>query len=471
MLVQTQTQSLRPQTTAHLAQTMTLLEMTGEEIYQKIENELASNPALEIITEIKCPNCKRTIQKNGQCAVCNQFNNDHSEQPIIFVSPITNFQFFDSSTSDDEYSPEEWTAAQEDLPAYVLRQIAPELEKNERPLAAHILSSLDEDGLLSVPVVEIANYTHNSISQVNKVLNIIQRAEPVGVGSPSVDDALLVQLKVLSESQTIPKYAEMILQSGLDLLSRRAYHDLANKLGISFREVKKAAEFISQNLNPYPARAHWGDVQNSPDTPATYHNPDIIITKLNEKEDSALVVEIISPFSGYLRVNPLFRQALSDAPSEKIDQWQNDVEKATLLVKCLQQRTNTMVRLMEILVVLQRQFILKGDAFIQPVTRAWLAEQLDVHESTISRAVASKALQLPNKRIIPLSKLFDRSLHIRTALKQIIKQESKPLSDTQIADLLTIRGHTVARRTVAKYRAMEGILPARLRRTNSIQPV
>jgi len=85
--------------------------------------------------------------------------------------------------------------------------------------------------------------------------------------------------------------------------------------------------------------------------------------------------------------------------------------------------------------------------------------------------VASKSIQLPNNRIIPLAKLFDRSLHIRTALKQIIDQEGKPLSDTQIADLLKKRGHSVARRTVAKYRAMEGILPARLRRSNSIQAI
>ena len=121
--------------------------------------------------------------------------------------------------------------------------------------------------------------------------------------------------------------------------------------------------------------------------------------------------------------------------------------------------------------VFQRQFILKGDAYIKPVTRARLSEELGVHESTVSRAVASKSVQLPNNRIIPLAKLFDRSLHIRTALKQIIEQETKPLSDTQIADLLKKRGHSVARRTVAKYRSMEGILPARLRRSNSIRAV
>ena len=170
MLVQSQIQSLRPQTTAHLAQTMTLLEMTGEEIYQKIENELASNPALEIINEIKCPNCKRTIQKNGQCAVCNQLNTEYSEQPIIFVSPRTNFQFFDSSTSDDNSTPEEWTAAKEDLPAYVLRQIAPELEKLERPIAAHILSSLYPFWRLQITLIIQSRRLIRSLTSFN-VLN------------------------------------------------------------------------------------------------------------------------------------------------------------------------------------------------------------------------------------------------------------------------------------------------------------
>src|SRR5512136_550389 len=98
-----------------------------------------------------------------------------------------------------------------------------------------------------------------------------------------------------------------------------------------------------------------------------------------------------------------------------------------------------------------------------PVTRASLALVLELQKSTISRAVAGKAVQLPNRKIVPLSKWFDRSLNIRTALMQIIAQEQKPLSDTQIAERLLQQGYPVARRTVAKYRSMEGILPARLR--------
>jgi RNA polymerase sigma-54 factor len=122
---------------------------------------------------------------------------------------------------------------------------------------------------------------------------------------------------------------------------------------------------------------------------------------------------------------------------------------------------------MQRLVVIQRGFVLHGDAAIIPLTRAQMALELEVHESTVSRAVADKAVQLPNRKIIPLSRWFDRSLNVRTALLQIIAEEKRPLSDTQIATLLERQGYEVARRTVAKYRSMEGILPARLRQVSA----
>lgn len=101
---------------------------------------------------------------------------------------------------------------------------------------------------------------------------------------------------------------------------------------------------------------------------------------------------------------------------------------------------------------------------MKPITRAQISKELDVHESTISRAVSSKIVQLPNKRIVPLSLFFDRSLNIRSVLRGIIVQENHPLSDSELVSLLSKEGFKVARRTVAKYRTMEGILPAHLRR-------
>ena len=127
-----------------------------------------------------------------------------------------------------------------------------------------------------------------------------------------------------------------------------------------------------------------------------------------------------------------------------------------------------MQRLLQRVVSIQREFIIYGDRYIKPLTRASLAEELGVHESTISRAVSNKTVQLPNKKIIPLANFFDRSLNVRTALREIISKEKNPLSDSQLACMLAQQGYEVARRTVAKYRAMEGILPAHLRRLNQV---
>ena len=463
MLLQSQHHSLRPLTTAHLAQTMTLLELTGAALRQKIEAELASNPALEVVEERRCPSCRRRLPGKGPCPMCSRPLANDPNQPIVFVSPREDFRPSGVRASGDEMPDDDWIADVEDLPTFVLRQIAPELDAEDRSLAAHILTSLDEDGLLTVPMIEIARFHHVTLSRLEKVLRQVQHAEPVGVGSPTPQRALLVQLEVLAETQFVPPLTGRAIQEGMDLLSRRAYPELGRLLGVSANQAQEIARFISENLNPFPARAHYGDIHQGAEAGSHFSEPDVIITQLYDTPDTPLVVEILSPYAGSLRVNPLFREALSEAPPEKAGQWQASLEQASLLVKCLQQRNHTLVRLMQRMVVLQREFVLQGDAFLCPVTRARLAVELEVHESTVSRAVSGKSIQLPNKRIIPLARLFDPSLHIRTALRQIITEEVKPLSDTQIANLLGKQGHPVARRTVAKYRAMEGILPARFR--------
>lgn len=461
---QSQSTSLRPITTAHLAQTMTLMSLTAAELQQKIEAELASNPALELIEDYFCPSCHRPLAHPGPCPLCSRPQGLSVEEPIVFVSSRDDFYPSGSSLHPEDLPDEEIGAEVEDLPTFVLRQIAPELSPDQRPIAAHILTSLDEGGLFRTPLIEVARYHHVLPSQVQKVLQLIQRAEPVGVGSSSPQEAMLVQLEVLAESSLVPPLAAQAVREGMDLLSRHQYIELGRRLGVTTAKARQIAIYISDNLNPYPARAHWGDIHQAAE-PAQdrYHTPDVIITKLNDQPDSALVVEVISPLTGKLRINPLFRQSLSQAPADKMEQWQRDIEQAQLLIKCIQQRDHTIVRLMQRLAILQRKFILRGDAHLAPITRASLAQELEVHESTISRAVSNKAVQLPHGRIIPLSKFFDRSLHIRTALREIIAQENKPLTDTQLAKMLKKQGHPIARRTVAKYRAMEGILPAHLR--------
>lgn len=464
MLLQSHSTALHPATTAHLATTMTLMSLTAEELFQKIESELAANPALELGEERRCPTCRRALSQPGPCPVCSRPQTRSQDEPIVFISSREDFYSPRRPAGNAEIPADELAAEEEDLPAYVMRQIAPELAPHDRRLAAHILTSLNEDGLLAVSLLEIARYHHTPLPRVEAVLRLIQRADPLGVGSPSPQEALLAQIETLAESRPVPPLAAEAVRRGMALLSRRRYAELAKLLGVSLTQAREIAVFISDNLNPFPARSHWGGASDAPEPePQTYTIPDILISHLNNQPEAPLVVEVISPLAGKLRLNPLFRQALHDAPPEKISEWQAALEQASLLIKCLQQRNHTMARLMERLVVLQKDFILQGDACLKPITRASLATELDVHESTISRAVSGKAVQLPTGRIIPLEKLFDRSLHIRTELRQIIAQEHRPLTDTQIAVALKALGYPVARRTVAKYRAMEGILPAHLR--------
>ena len=462
--------STRPLTTAHLAQTMTLLTLTADELRQQIDSELAANPALELIEERRCPTCHRALTEPGKCPVCSLPSNLNSDEPVVFLSPREEFipkkDYIDTEIDDEPFTP-----ASEELPTYVLRQIAPDLQPEERGLAAFLLTHLDEDGLLTTTLLEFARYTHFPISTVEKVQKTIQMADPVGVGSTSTSEALLIQLQVLREVGDVPELAEELIRDGMGNLSHHQYSELAHQYGVPVKKITTAAKFIAENLNPFPARSHWGDTrQPGSQTTQVYHQPDILISYLNDDPRQPLVVEIIMPLSGTLQVNPMFKQAIRQADEEVKPELKHDLEKATLFVKCLQQRHHTMERLLTRVAGLQRDYIMKGEKYLKPVTRAQLSRELEVHESTISRAVANKAVQLPNRKIVPFSSFFDRSLNIRTVLKEIIEKEPKPYSDSDLVDLLNEKGFDVARRTVAKYRAIEGILPAHLRKATLKHP-
>lgn len=468
MYYQRQIPLIRPLTTAHLAQTMSLLELTTLELRQKVEAELARNPALELIDEVRCPNCQRLLRTNSPCPVCNRAQSSSPEQPIVFLSARQDF--YPPSTSGanpDDTSSEDYAVQKVNLVEHILHQIGPELPIEDRSIALHILTSLDEDGLLGIRIIEIAQYHHVPRSRVERVIRQIQAADPLGVGSATPQDALLVQVEILKETRPVPPFVVEAIHCGLELLSPHRSAELGRRIGIPMAQARQVVRFIADNLNPYPARAYWGEqgqpFVNPPRDRNVFALPDIIISRANESEETPLIVEIAMPFYGTLRVNPLFREAIQQAPEEKAELWQTDLDQATLLVKCIQQRNHTIVRLMQRLVVIQRGFILHGESHLKPLTRAEMAMELNVHESTMSRAVSDKAIQLPNHHIVPLALFFDRSLHVRSVLKAIIDQETAPLSDAHLAQILSDQGYTVARRTVAKYRAMEGILPAHLR--------
>ena len=475
-MYQNQSQKIetRIQASAHLAQTMTMLGMSSEEIREKIESELAKNPFLELVEERICPTCKRKLPENGKCPICSQPQLDQSKENIIFVSPKDDFSSYNYSSAVEPYhdEPDYDSAQTEDLAAYVLKQIGPDLEDHQKLVAAYLLNSLDEDGFITTDVFEVAQYYHVLPSSVEEVIDLIQHADPLGVGSRNLQEALLVQLKHISETVSVPSGTENIIRSSFDDLKHGKYREIAKKHGLTVRQVQKIEKFIGDNLNPFPARAHWGDTlagKSNQDYSAIYHEPDILIYYLNEDPHNQLVVEIVMPISGYLRVNQFYKKELKNAPEDRMEEWKNDLDKANLLVKSLYQRNNTISDMMSLLIAKQEAYIRNGEEYIQPLTRAQIASEMGVHESTISRAVSNKTVMLPNRKVVALSSFFDRSLNVRTVLKELIQNETKPLSDAKLVTLLNERGFNVARRTVAKYRLMEGIGSAHQRGISTVQ--
>jgi RNA polymerase sigma-54 factor len=354
-------------------------------------------------------------------------------------------------------------AAPESLAVHVLQQLAAELEKPDRPIAAYILSSLDEEGFLADPPALIARATQSPLSQVQRVIDLISHVEPAGLATSGPRQALLAQLDLLQPGENLTRN---ILESCFQLLAEKDYEAIADRLDVSVGQVRAASNFIQVNLNPFPARAYWGSSRTAKESdPNVFHSPDI---QISQRSEGPLIVEIFSSLPGWLRVNPFFKRAMTEASEDQSEAWKQHLERASLFVKCLQQRNNTMRNLMGELVAKQRQFILSGDRHLRPMTRAELAVTIGVHESTVSRAVSNKGVALPDGRIIPLARFFDRSLSVRDRIKEIVSLETKPLTDDQIASALSKQGVKIARRTVAKYRAIEGILPARLRKARGL---
>ena len=462
-MLQFQDQSLRPLTTAHLAQTMSLLVLSNEELQEKINAELSTNPALELLEERVCPTCHRPLVGKRQCPVCS-LGNESTQEAIVFLSPRESIRPRSKRSQDDLLFDNE-PVAPEDLSLNVLRQLAADLDQEDRKLAVYILSSIDDDGFLQDQPAIIARTNRVTFKRVQKVLDLISQVDPPGLGSIGPREALLAQLKQFDDRLPRVALAKRIIETSFRDLGNRNFESIADKLDVKVHKIRQTVTFIHDSLNPYPARAYWGSGRHPqvPD-PNVYHTPDIRVTTNPIIPDGALLAEIFTPYAGWLRVNPLFRKAMAKAEEEQSEAWSKQLERATLFVKCLQQRNNTMRRLIEMLVSLQRKFILEGDRFLKAMTRAKIAEAIGVHESTISRAVAHKSIELPDGRIIPLSRFFDRSLSVRDRIKEIVRNESKPLTDDEISVMLKNEGIKVARRTVAKYRSIEGILSARLRR-------
>src|ERR687884_1558463 len=445
-----------------------ILELSSQELQQQIATELNENPALELVevptcrvcgTEMQGSICPRCIQrqKSGSAALTEQRANYAYDDPAERAN---------RAGDDEEFDPLTRVASEQTLAEKLLMEMGAILPEEDMSIAEYLVGSLDEKGYLSAKVEDVAYDLDVSVDKVRAVLRVLQAQEPIGIGARNLRECLMLQIQHLEERGMSQPHAREVVTQFLTELGEHKFGRIAHELRISTQEVSDVWEFVKTKLNPHPAHGFSPTNASDRDTRAMYIIPDVVISKGPEDFE----VEVVESRRFVLRVNPMYTRLSADlhrsngqmSPEEK-RHVQQYVGRAKLFIANINQRRQTLYNITRCLVDQQRDFLEHGVRHLRPLSRAAVAQQLGVHESTVSRATASKYVMLPNGEVIPYSHFFTPSLSVKDIMKEVIEKEGKPLTDSEIVERLKDKGIHIARRTVAKYRMQLAILPSSLR--------
>jgi RNA polymerase sigma-54 factor len=455
-----------------------VLALSSQELQNLIKQEAEENPAFDIVEHHTCTICGEVL-KNGVCLNCirntSATSTPQASNPDDFGYGSTSYRdeeidnpSYSPMTDDDEFDPVSLVAAEPTMRERLMLDLRSALDHYEYDIADYILGNLDDKGFLAVSVEVLADELGAPLEQVERVLSVIQKLGPPGIGARDPRECLLLQLdQMVQDGEEIPPHVRDILEHHFIELGEHKYGQIAQKLGISLEEVEEAREYIRNNLTPYPVTWTEDDVQTwGKVSRAQYVSPDVLIREV----DGRLEVEVSESRRFFMRLNPLYSQmasdlrtkssAISDEDKRHIQQY---VSRTKLFISNIKQRRETLTKIANALVEYQEDFLRHGVRHLRPLTRAQIAEVTGLHESTVSRATAGKYIMLPNRQVVPFSDFFTASLSVKDVIKEIIEQEGKPMADREIVARLKERGIRIARRTVAKYRSQLHILPSTLR--------
>jgi RNA polymerase sigma-54 factor len=442
-----------------------ILELSSLELQQAISQELSENPALEMIdvptcavcgTELQGTVCPRCLQRQKGEDLAPQYNEATYEEQIPQSTML----------GDDEFDPLTQVASEQTLAERLLSELGTLLEDEDVLVAEFLVGSLDDKGYLSCTVADAAYELGVDEARVRAVLEVLQGLEPIGVGARNLRECLLIQLEYLEDHGVRQPHAREIISDHLMDLGEHKFGKIAHDLHISSDEVAAVWEFVKNKLNPHPAHGFSSTNDRDRDTRSMYILPDVIINRTPEDFE----LDVVESKRFFLRISPMYAQLGNTAPREEqplnTDERrhvQQYVSRAKLFIANINQRRQTLYNITRCLVEKQRDFLCEGVRHLKPLSRAAIAEELGIHESTVSRATAGKYVMLPTGEVIPFSHFFTPSLSIKDLMKEFIVQENRPLTDAEIAERLKQQGINIARRTVAKYRMQLNILPSSLR--------
>lgn len=411
------------------------LALPSPDLEQAVERELAQNPALERAERAACNLCGRPLMA-ARCFSC--------ERPRRISPPGAGAGGSAAALGAAELTPAET----------LFREIAPLLEQGGRVIADYLMGSLDRRGFLDTTAEEAATALGVEPPAVAHVLHLIQQTGPAGIAARDVRECLLLQLDRCPDGGTVRELARRIVAEHLPLLGKGMDAELARRLGVSRADVLAAREFVRARLQPYPGLA----LDAAPPAPPLV--PDIRVRDTSD----GFAVELVERDRFWLVVSPAYeRAAAAPLQDEEREAIRRQMVAAREFIDRLEQRWRTISRVAEVAIGRQHGFLRHGGHLLA-LTRAQVADELGVHESTVSRAVAGRNLLLPSGRVVPFARFFGRSSGPQDALASLLAAEERPKSDAELARDMASLGFVLARRTVAKYRERLGVLPGSQRR-------
>lgn len=491
--------------TPQLQQAIRLLQLSTLDLQAEIQEALESNPLLEVNEEGDANNAtegdwedKAGERVNGSEVSSGDFEGDEAGEaasasqsqdssvdmqdpsmpedlPVdsnwddIYesVQPVTSAS---APAADDYRSYENQSGGEESLQQHLLWQMnLTPFSDTDRDIAEAIIDSVNDDGYLSTPLEEIMQGLDLGedvgLEEMEAVLHQVQNFDPVGVAARDLRECLLLQLNQLDAARPDVADALVLVDKYLDLLGNRDYNQLMRRMKLS-REALQQAIAVVQSVNPRPG----GAIASAP---AEYIVPDVIVKKNKGKWRVELNFEAVPQLKVNAQYAGLIRRADSSADNTYL---RNQLQEARWFIKSLASRNETLLKVATAIVERQRGFLEHGEEAMKALVLNDIAEELEMHESTISRVTTRKYMHTP-RGIFELKYFFSShvstatggacsSTAIRALIKKLIAAENaaKPLSDSKIAKILEGEGINVARRTVAKYREAMSIPPSNERK-------
>lgn len=434
--------------TMEMQQSIKLLQMSSYELLQHIDKELQENVVLDVDNHSED---SKEYSPNKEVA---EYRN------LVKYLEFDSYSSKSYSQDDDreQVSPFNFISNKPTLKDYLRDQIMySKLEKSEEIICRYIVDNMDSRGYLDDTIVEDLTKELNISNELAyKSLKLIQGLEPAGIGARSLSECLLIQLERKGIHDV---FLQEIINKYLYEISKGKYQLIGKMLGIQPRQVQQYEDMIKE-LEPKPTRGF------STGEDIGYVVPDVYIRKI----DDEYIVMMNDSLLPKLIINNTYKNVINHSEDKAtVDYVKEKINNAMFLIKSIENRKNTLCKVMEEVVKAQKEYFDKGDAYIKPMTIKYIAQKLDIHESTVSRAIRDKYVALSSGEIKRIKNLFTSyvnvsnedisTVNVKTMMEKIISEEikTKPLSDSAICEQLNKQGIDISRRTVAKYREELGI--------------